>query len=393
MIVTAWNPETEGLEKTYLASVVQAASNSLTVKNAERILQNSRILIGEMGMEQTEMMTVGASGTTTTLPLTGNTKFAHSADEPVYKMRYDKVLFYRAPAADGAYELIATVDIDVDNRDLKTEYEDTGGSGSSFYKTKFYHSISGEETDFSDYISAAGYGDKTIGGVIEEAVSRVKDAEYTVLTSADYLVIASEVNYDINGQSERPYRFTGKTVLLDRVAGQDYIDLPADYYKFDSLEYLNNIGSYPSTKRLTPITLDKFYTGYGAQASSDLLSRIALDDEQKRMLLKPAPRTAATGAFRVRYYRELGAFKSLQDEVLTPNTLIYRYKFMAEYYAEKATTDPSFGNLSTKYEQKYGNELMKLQRSNRKDVGTARDFMDASRTSSTPYTEGKRYVL
>ncbi len=128
-------------------------------------------------------------------------------------------------------------------------------------------------------------------------------------------------------------------------------------------------------------------------ATSDNVSRVALDDETKRLLLKPTPRTGAVGAFRVWYYRELGAFENLTDEVLTPNTLIYRYKFMAEFYAAKAETDGSFGNLSTKYEQKYGNELMKLQRSNRKDVGTPRSFMDSARSSSNVYTEGKRYTL
>ena len=31
MLVTAWNPETEELEKTYLSKVVQAGTNSLDV--------------------------------------------------------------------------------------------------------------------------------------------------------------------------------------------------------------------------------------------------------------------------------------------------------------------------------------------------------------------------
>ena len=393
MIVTAWNPETEGLEKTYLSKVVQAGTAALTVKNADRIPQNSIILIGEMGMEQTEVAKIGPAGTTTNLPLQANLKFAHSADEPVYKLRYDKVIFYRSDSADGTYVLLDTIDIDVDNRDLKTEYEDTAGTGTSFYKTKFYNSVTAEETAFSDYISAEGYGEQTIGSVIEASVRRLKDSEYTVLTSQDYLDIATEVNYDISSQSERPYNFTRKSVVLDRVANQSYIQLPSDYFKFKALEYTNVVGNYPRTKRLVPVSTDQFYTGYGAMAPSDMISRISLDDEEKRLLLKPTPRTGATGAFRVWYYRELGAFNNLTDEVLTPNTLIYRYKFMAEFYAAKAETDGSFGNLSTKYEQKYGNELMKLQRSNRKDVGTERSFMDSARNSSNVHTEGKRYVL
>lgn len=393
MIVTAWNPETEGLEKTYLSKVVQAGANALSVKNADRIPENSIILVGEMGMEQTEIAKVGPSGTTTNLPLQSNLKFAHSADEPIYKLRYDKVIFYRSDAADGAYTIIATVDIDVDNRDKITVYEDTTGNGSSYYKTKFYNSYTSEETAFSDYISAEGYGDKTIGSVIESSVRRLKDTEYTILTSDDYLDIATEVNHDISSQSERPYNFTRKRVVLPRTAGQGYVPLPEDYFKFKSLEYTNVVGNYPRTKGLDPISVGQFYTGYGAMAASDMITRVALDDEEKRLLLKPTPRTTKADAFSLWYYRELGPFKNLTDEVLTPNTLIYRYKFMAEFYSAKAETDSSFGSLATKYEQKYGNELMKLQRSNRKDVGTPRSFMDSARSTSNVYTEGKRYVL
>ena len=393
MLVTAWNPETEELEKTYLSKVVQAGTNSLDVKNADRIPQNSRILIGEMGMEQTEIATVGADPTSKVLPLTGNLTFAHSADEPVYKLRFDQVLFYRSDAADGVYELIATVPLDVDNRDLMTQYNDVDGNGTSFYRTKLLNSITFEETDYSDYISAEGYGKRTIGAVIEASVRRLKDSEYTVLTSRDYLDIATEVNYDISSQSERPYNFTRKSATLDRIANQPYLQLPDDYYKFKNLEYSSGLGNQIRSTRLEPVSLGSFYTGYGSMSSSDSPSRIALDDENKRILLKPAPRTFAANAYRVWYYRELGEFENLTDEVMTPNTLIYRYKFMAEFYAAKAETDNSFGNLSTKYEQKYGNELMKLQRSNRKDVGTPRSFMDSARNTSTVYTEGKRYVL
>ena len=393
MIVTAWNPETDELEKTYLSQVVQKNSSSLKVKNADRFAQNKRILIGEMGMEQSEIMTTDAGITTDTLPLTGNTKFAHAADTPVYVLRYDQVQFYRSTSADGVYTLLAAVNIDVDNRDQKTVYEDNTGSGTSFYKTKFYNSITSEESEFSDYISAAGYGEQTIGKVIESSVRRLGDKEYTILSSEDYIDIATEVNYDISSQSERPYDFTRHTVKLNRVAGQAYLEFPEDYYKYDDLVYMNQVGGYPRTRKVIPIPIDTFYTGYGAMAASDNLSKIAIDDEARRILLKPAPLTNYTGAYVLRYYRRLGEFKNLSDPVWTPNTLIYRYKFMSEFYAKKAETDPSFASLSTRYEQKYGTELMKLQRTNRKDVGTPRSFMSSQRRSSSTYQEGRRYEL
>ena len=393
MIVTAWNPETEELEKTYLSATAQATDSSLSVKNADRFTANSRVLVGEMGMEQSEVVTTDTGITSTTIPLDGSLEYAHASDEPLYLLRYDQVQFYRSTSADGTYTLLGAVNIDVDNRNKQTVYNDTGGSSTSFYKTKYYNSVTLEESEFSDYISADGYGELTIGRVIESVVRRVGDKEYTILTSEDYLDIASEVNYDISSQSERPYEFTRATAQVNRVAGQAYIDLPVDYYKFHDFIYTNQVGGYPRQQQLLPIPHDTFLSGYGSMADSDTLSKITIDDLAKRVLLKPAPKTNGTGVYLLDYYRRLGEFNDLTDAVITPNTLIYRYKFMAEYYSKKAEVDPTFQSLADKYEQKYGNELMKLQRTNRKDVGTPRSFASSLRVSSSTYREGRRYTL
>ncbi len=395
MIVSAWNPPTEELEKSYLSAVSQAGSGFITVKNTNKFPQNKAVMIGEMGMEQSELLVTAAPTTTpeSRINLTTNTVFSHASDEPVYLMRYDQVLFYRATAADGVYTLISTQAVDVDNRDGKTYYEDTTGTPNSFYKTKYRNSISLEETEFSDYISAEGYARKTIGSVMDGVVRRVKDIGYSLLSAEDYLDIANEVNDDILSQAARPYNFMRKSVPLDRVANQNYLALPADYMKFESLEYTNTVGTMPRTKGLFPVTRRQFDSAYGLLTNSDIVRSITLDDENKKILVKPTARTNATGAYQLWYFAELAEFEDLSQAIQTPSPLIYRYKFLAEAYSVKAEVDPSFGALATKYEQKYGNELMKMQRMNRKDVGTPRSFMGADEISSIPRPYIKRYTL
>lgn len=393
MIITAWNPETDGLERTNLTATVQAGGTVVKVQNTDRYSVDSLILLGEQGTEQAEIRKVLTKDSQTQLTLSSATQFAHGETEPIYKLRYDKVQFYRSSTADGSYTLLDTVDIDVDNRNLKTEYQDLTGTGSSFYKTKYYNSVSFEETEFSDYISAEGYGAKTIGSVIESVVRFVKDAGYGVLTSEDYLDLATEVNSDIESQSERPYNFMKKAVTLNRVAGQSYLDLPERYFKFYKLEYTNTVGSYPRTNMYKPIPRGRFDNSQGI-VSSDYLRVVTLDEDSNRILLKPTPLTNGTGAFTLWYYEQLPEFTDMSQEVQLPNTLVYRYKFLSEFYSSKAKDDPQFNTLASKYEAKYGNELMKLQRSNRKDVGTDRSFADSARTSSATYgSSGKVYKL
>lgn len=395
MIISAWNPTTEELEKTNLSATVQSGATSLTVKNTDRIPQNNIIMIGEMGMEQTELSITVAPTTTpdNRINLNAGLAFAHASDEPVYRMRYDEILFYRSTSQDGAYELINSQKIDVDNKDKKTYYQDTMGSPSSFYKTKYRNSITFEETEFSDYISAEGYKVTSIGSVIGSVVRRIKDMGYAVLTEEDYLDLANEVNDDIKAQSERPYMFMYQEALLDRVANQDYIELPEDYVKFDFLEYVNSVGGYPRTKRLTPISRKQFDTAYGIAGKTDMISRVTLDGLNKRILLKPTPRTSAAGAFKLWYYAGMKEFTDPSQEVQTPSPLIYRYKFLSEAYTVKSEVDPSFAAQAQKYEAKYGNELMKMQRMNRQDVGSARSFMDSQRNNSVDNPARRRYDI
>lgn len=391
MIVSAWNPPTDELEKTYLSSVVYKDNTQMSVKNNQGITQNDVVLIGEMGMEQSEIATLASVTGNQTITAANGLKFSHSPDEPVYKLRYDQILFYRSDSIDGLYTLIHTTSIDVDNRDGITYYKDEAGTSNSYYKTRYRHSVSSVESDMSDPISAEGYAQESIGNVIETVVSRVKDKGYSILTVEDYLALGDEVNHDITSQSDKPYDFMRESVSLDRVAGQNYLDLPEDYHKFDWLEYGNNFGGAQRSGRLIPISLKKFHVGYGNVRESDNITRIALDGD--RILIHPTPRTNGTGVFTLHYYSDLAPFTDPSQIVKTPNTLIYRYKFLSEAYAVKAETDPSFGALSTRYEQKYGNELMKLQRFNRKDVGTARSFMDSQRTSSLSNVSRRRYKL
>lgn len=393
MIISAWNPEVENLEKTYIASPVQAGTKNISVKNADRMPQNSLILVGEMGMEQSELIKADTGGTQTSIVSTTNLLFSHTTDEPLYKMRYDQVLFYRASSIDGTYTLIATEEIDVDNRDNKTEYQDLGGTGSSFYKTKYRNSVTFEESEFSDTISAEGYARYSIGKVIDTTVKRLKDYSYSILSSDDYVAIANEVNDDITGQSERPYDFLKVSKLLDRVASQSYVNLPTNYFKFFRLEYTNSTNSVLGTRELKPISLKNISVGYNSMLKTDIITRVAIDDEAKRIVLGSIPLTNGTGAFKLWFFEDIGEFTELSDVVKTPNSLIYKYKFMAEFYSVKAETDPSFITLANKYEAKYGNELMKLQRYNRKDVGTDRSFMDSARTSSVSGYVGKVYKM
>src|SRR5690606_37639908 len=107
MKITVNNPSLDGLEMTYLALSYQAGATSIQVRNNQNFADTNKILIGHMGNEKAEVVSV--SGTVTpgqTLGVTA-TLFAHNADDPVYRLKYDKIRFYRSTTGiDGVYNLL-----------------------------------------------------------------------------------------------------------------------------------------------------------------------------------------------------------------------------------------------------------------------------------------------
>lgn len=380
MIIAAHNPETIDLEKTYLSSGVEFDDTDMPVKNNENFVDNGKVLVGEMGGEQSEIRTVSDIATNGLQITVDQLDFDHDTDTPIYKLDFDQINFYRRTSIGGPPTLMATLDIDVDNADKITRWDDTTSSTAYFYQTSFYNSVTDKETDLSDPIQATGYERKTAGAIIDAVVRRVRDTGFNVLGFEEYLDVMNEVGDDLTNQALRPYTFLKKSVTLNTAADTNYIDLDAqvaDFWKFDYVEIDQNTTGTPANyKEVTPLSLEGFNQRYnnGALLKSDTIRDVAFDDETKRLYIYPTPSNARSGKVILHYYKTFTQIEKAGDLIETPLPNIYRYKLMAEYYSAKSESDKQWNALAQKYEEKYGNEVVKMQRVNRLDVGTPRSF-------------------
>ena len=380
MIVSAFNPETDELEKTYLSSLVAAGATTLPVKNNDRFVNGRKVLLGEMGGERSEIRTLGGVNANKLELTVDATLFDHNSDAPVYQLDYDKIRFYRRVSAEAAPTLQTTVDIDVDNVENLTRWDDPNALTTYFYQYSWYNSVTDHESELSDPVQATGYERKSAGSIIDGVVRRVRDTGYNVLTFDEYVDIMNEIGDDLITQAQRPYTFLKKTVALNTVAGQNYIDIAgqvSDFWKFDYVEIDQQInGSGTNYKETTPLSLEQFNQRYNNSTllGSDQVRDIAFDDQTKRLYIYPKPTNARTAKVILHYYKTFTPITGSGDIVETPNPTIYRYKLMAEYYSAKSEADRQWAALAQKYEDKYGNEVVKMQRVNRLDVGTPRSF-------------------
>ena len=86
------------LESTVLTADIASGSNTFRVKDIDGFATDQILLIGELGREGSEIIKTDASTAPsgTTITLSSNTVFAHSAQTRVYLLEFDQIEFSHA---------------------------------------------------------------------------------------------------------------------------------------------------------------------------------------------------------------------------------------------------------------------------------------------------------
>lgn len=376
MIVTAFNPSTDNLEKSFTSRAYPAGTEELRLRNTNNFNEDDYILIGEMGFEQSEIVQVtGVDADHKQIDISA-TKFPHSPNSPVYVLKYNEIKFYRSTTTiDDTYTELASIPIDVDNSDKRTRYDDPNGLPSYFYKISFFNSHTNVESEQSDPIPGGGYERKQVGTIVNDFLTEIGDLEQEYMTVPQIISLMNDVNDDLIGHSRRPYRFLKTSVLVDVVADENRIALPDDLVKFNRARYTREDIVDIKKKTLPMISIDEMeYKDYhvNVEPSPTPLGIIeaAIDDETNELVLRPTPRTTQEEALRIHYWGEFKEIKSLADKIQTPNGRIYKMFLLARYYRIRAKKETSFLVLSDRYNNDYNTEIVKLQRDYKVDVGT-----------------------
>lgn len=400
MLIPVFNPETDDLEKSYLVDNYSENVTAIDIKNNNRFVANDRIMIGEQGQEKTEVVTVTSVNSNGTDMIIAATKFAHSSNDPVYKLRFDQVKFYRSTAGvSGPYSVISTQDLDVDNQDLETKYDDVSGLASYYYKFTFYHSVAANESADSDIIAGTGWRREQVGHIIDEILQEVSDPTESNISRSELLGYFNDVNDDLQLDNTKPPVFLKARTTFTRTANQNYIDYPTDAYgkqtmwKFDRMDY-NFTDSTTSpvtdtTLTITKMAADDFRNRYGdntidsttvSDAKPDF---IALDDNVLRFRLSHPAETTLANVFYLYYWKYFDVIDSEGDVIETLTPKIYKLYSKGMYYRKRAITESSYQAVADRWMADYQVEKNKYRGHNRKDKGTPRGFRPRTTTNRT----------
>ncbi len=172
MIISIALPDL-GIGKSRLSADVSASATSSTVENNSDFGANDYVLFGKPGNEETEIVLLTSVTGNTTIGHTTGPVFDHPARTPILEIKYNQAKIYRATTEAGEYSLIATTDLTPDEQ--YTEYDDTAGTSTSWYKIKYYNETTEALSDYSPAVQGTGYTDDALRSMADEVLEEFGD--------------------------------------------------------------------------------------------------------------------------------------------------------------------------------------------------------------------------
>ncbi len=297
--------------KTYLSTNVSIAGTSLTVANTASFVVGDLVIIGSLGQEASEIVSISAVPGNTTLTVSA-LKRAHTGTTVIEKVYFDQVKVEKT--TDGTnWTVYGTVTLYGDQVDIP--YTISDALTTDTYRTRFYNSTS---TTYSDYSSQF----TTAGSVID---SLVTDIQRQLKARGDDLIQVEDIFTSISN--------------IDMVVSTEIIRTNPDYFKTNTTINLTNAqADYPLPSTFVQATRvmikynvndaftesvqqrqeygwgNEVYTGLKRhhiyQSSTDKLSYIGLFN---------VPTESYTGGLKVYYVKRPTRVTQMTDTLNTPH--------------------------------------------------------------------------
>lgn len=412
MLITAFNPPLDELEITWLSIAAPAGTTTLSVKNNDEFQLNDRILVGDQGQENAEIVSINGSVSEGQNLAISALVFNHNADEPVVRLRYDEVKFYRSTnGANGTYLLLATESLDVDGANSQTVYDDTTGLAAYYYEVSYYNSVTALESTLSDPIPGSGYARNQVGFLIDEILREVSDMNNLTVDPTELLGWFNEVNDDLQTRTKIPYKFLYTRTALGMTGGSEIVPFPTDsngnqiMWKFDRMDFnfVFPLGSQPNpdpddepnldipTDQIYPVrVVDPAYfrllTEDQNTAQNDQILWMMLDLALKYFRFYPTPVDTMPASLYLYYYAYFAQLETYGQTFQTPTYQPYKKFSLYRYFMKQAENNEDYLQIAAIYKSEYEREVANLNKANKKDVGSPKGFKFGS-SKITSYDE------
>lgn len=145
-----------------------ASATSLTVVNSQDYANSDYMMVGRLGSENAELVTISGTPPTATTINTSALKFKHLRFEPLQSLFGNQIVIYRAANVNGTQPALASFaalgsPIAIDTDQLTTTYIDAAGGSGYWYAFTYKNATTSAETNLSDspILRGGDYGNYT----------------------------------------------------------------------------------------------------------------------------------------------------------------------------------------------------------------------------------------
>lgn len=215
---------------TFLTSDITASTSALPVRNSEAfVTANGLLLIGEIGSPNAELIPVISSKTAQQINLGSPCSLPHQVGEPVYQVTFNQVEIQSSNSPSGPFTTLDLINIQWSQD--STIYNDTTGTSATYYRQRFYNTVTTVYSDWSNSgtgVAQADYGMKTAGYLINQVRKSIGNVEL----KDDFFINAlneargvANTQFGYGRMNEWRQQFDYPIQML---AGTNYINLPDD---------------------------------------------------------------------------------------------------------------------------------------------------------------------
>lgn len=222
--------------QTYLGAKASSSDTSLTVVNSGGFAEDDLIIVGKIGSENTEQVSITAAVSTVTGLTVDALSFTHPIGTPVRKVLFNQYKIYgnSSNTSVGA-TLLATVNIAFD--ESETQYVNTG-TEYDYYFVLPYNSGSSASGSYSDGLAqSTGYPKNSVGSVISSVLASTMKKMNDKITIEWFLDEINECLDVISGELKRwSFLQNFDKIIGQTVMGTFSVSLPSDIDKEESFK-------------------------------------------------------------------------------------------------------------------------------------------------------------
>lgn len=230
-------------------------ATSAPVTNTTDFTTGTKLLLGQLGIENTEIVTL--SSKTTNAMVISATLLPHNRGDAIAQIEFDQIVVEKASTLGGSYTVFGTFSVYVTQG--ATVIQDTAGVTTDYYRVKFFNSASSTSSDYSPETTSTSFEPDTVGFLLEGIRSDMAIPANDTKITTEFLIQKLNEARIFMDDTLHGFRHAWREEFeypVKALAGTNFLKLP------DNIDFSDTDRSILSVRYQTPAFVAQYMEPY-----------------------------------------------------------------------------------------------------------------------------------